>query len=348
VSPGSLLVRGLGARLGGFTLGPIDLELPVGAHLCIVGPSGHGKSALLWALAGVGTVDGAIALGGTSWTGLRPEARSVGLAPQDALLFPNRDVAGNIGYALRESSRTRGLELARTFGAEALLDRRTSQLSGGEAMRVALARALGRDPALLLLDEPLSAIDEAGRPPLQTALRMLRGTRTIVQVTHDLDEAASLATHLGVLLHGRLAAFGTVDDVLQRPPSPEVASFLGVENLLAGRFTPASEDASFFTCAGQTLHVLAHASGSGYVTIPERAVIVALESTGGISARNAIRGTIRAITTDREGARVTLSGAVTLTARLERESVTALGLSVGMEAFAVVKAAQVRVLASGG
>ena len=348
MSPGSLSVLGLGARLGAFTLGPIDLQLPAGAHLCIVGPSGQGKSALLWALAGVGKVEGEVSLGGVRWTGLSPEARSVGLAPQDALLFPHLDVAGNIGYALRGEGKAQVLALARTFGAEALLGRRPAQLSGGEAMRVCLARALARDPALLLLDEPLAAIDEAGRPVLQAALRALRGTRTIVHVTHDLDEAASLATHLGVLLHGRLAALGTVDEILLRPPTPEVAAFLGVENLLAGRFSPGSEDACTFTSAGQTLHVLARASGAGYVTIPERAVIIALSSSKGLSARNAVAGTISAITTDRGGARVTVEGKVRLTARLERESVTALSLAVGMQVFAVVKAAQVRVLASGG
>lgn len=343
-----LTVKSLRARLGSFELGPLDLEVPGGAYVAIVGPSGHGKSALLWALAGSGPVEGAVRLGDSDWSRLSPERRSVGLAPQDALLFPHLTVAQNIAYAIPAERRGRTLELARTFGVEGLLARRTLALSGGEAMRVALARALGRDPGLLLLDEPLGAIDEASRGALQATLRRLRGSRTILHVTHDLDEAAALATHLGVMRQGKLVAFGPAEEILLRPPSAEVASFLGIENVLAGCFEPHGEDAALFTIGEVTLHVLTPAKGAGYVTIPERAVMLALDATAGLSARNTIPAAVQAITFDRQGARVTVSGAVTLTARLERESVEALGLAVGTRLFAVVKAAQVRVMASGG
>jgi len=338
-------VRGLRARFGAFELGPLDFEAPEGAYIALVGPSGHGKTSLLWALAGGAAAQGELRVGDRYWSGLPPEKRSAALVPQGGLLFPHLSVAGNIGYACGNKA-GRVSALAKDWGISHLLERRPSSLSGGEAMRVAIARALAREPALLLLDEPLSAIDEAGRAPLLTKLRGLRGTRTVVHVTHDLDEAAALASHLGVLREGKLAAFGTVDEVLLRPPTPAVAAFLGAENLLAGEFVLHGDDASLFRVGGLELHVLARASGEGYVSIPERAVMISLEPPHEVSARNLIAATVADIVLDRSGARVELSGAVRLHARLERQSVAALGLAPGKSVFAMVKSAQIRVVAA--
>ncbi|MBS2031027.1 MAG: ABC transporter ATP-binding protein [Deltaproteobacteria bacterium] len=335
-------LQGLRTTLGAFTLGPIDLDAPAGAYVALVGPSGHGKSSLLWTLAGAIDSQGLIQIGDLDVSALPSNERRVGLAPQGAQLFPHLTVAANIAYGARGSLQLK--TLAETWGVAQLLDRRAPTLSGGEAMRVSIARALARDPALLLLDEPLGSIDEAGRAPLLANLRALRGTRTVIHVTHDLDEAASLATHLGVMRDGKLVAFGTAEDVLLRPTSVDVAQFLGVENVLAGNFTPHGEDACLFRTGELELHVLARANGPGYVSVPERAVMISLETPQHVSARNAIPASVVGVTFDRAGARVELAGAVKLFARLERESVTSLGLEPGKRVVAVVKSAQLRVV----
>jgi len=337
-----IAVRALRATLGGFTLGPIEFEAPAGAYVALVGPSGHGKSSLLWTLAGAVESRGSIRIGDVDVGAWPPNERRIGFAPQGAQLFPHLSVAANIGFGARDSLQVK--PLAETWGVAQLLDRRAPTLSGGEAMRVAIARALARDPALLLLDEPLGSIDEAGRAPLLANLRALRGTRTVIHVTHDLDEAAALATHLGVMRQGKLVAFGTTDDVMLRPPSVEIAQFLGVENVLAGTFTPHGEDASLFRTGELELNVLARANGAGYVSVPERAVMLSLEAPQQVSARNSIPLSVVGVTFDRAGARVELQGTVKLFARLERESVGALGLEPGKKIVAVVKAAQLRVV----
>jgi len=338
-----IAVRALRATRGRFELGPCSFTAPTGAYVAIVGPSGHGKSSLLWALTGAIPAQGIVQVDDVDWSSLAPERRRCALVPQDGGLFPHLSAAGNMGFALPRGS-PRVAELARSFGVEGLLAQRASQLSGGEAMRVALARALGRDPVLLLLDEPLSAIDEAGRAPLLALLRDLRGRCTVIHVTHDLDEAVGLATHLGVMRDGKLAAFDTCEQVLLHPPTPEVAQFLGAENLLAGVFAPHGPDASTFAVGPLTLHVLARAQGPGYLSIPERAVMLALRAPEGTSARNAVPLAVRSVVIDRQGARVCLEGVISLCARVERESVAALGLVPGAQVVAVVKSAQLRVV----
>jgi molybdopterin-binding protein len=334
--------RGLLARAGAFALGPLELEAPAGAYVAIVGPSGHGKSTLLWALSGSLPCEGELWLGERALHALPPERRGVALVPQGGLLFPHLDVGANIAFGLRDHARVPAL--ARAWGCEHLLGRSAVGLSGGEAMRVALARAMAREPELLLLDEPLSAIDESGRAPLLAALRELRGGRVVVHVTHELDEAVALSTHLGVLREGKLAAFGPTAEVLQRPPSPEVAAFLGVENVLAGEFSPRTDEASTFRSGSGELDLLGRYEGAGFVSVPEAAVMLSLARPTEVSARNALSCTVAEIVTDRRGARVRLEGPLMLWARMERESVAALGLEPGKAVVAVIKAAQVRAL----
>jgi molybdate transport system ATP-binding protein len=228
-----IALRQLSCVRGDFTLGPLDLELPSQAYLAIVGPSGHGKTTLLGCLAGILPASGSIDLDGLALHELPAHRRQVGLVPQGGLLFPHLDVRQNIAYA-GTASREEVEAIARTWECEALLDRHVGDLSGGERMRVALARAMACNPRLLLLDEPLASLDAASRSALRERLLAERGKRAIVHVTHDLDEASALSTHLAVLERGRCISVGATGEMLEPRPSAAVARLLGVESLLGG------------------------------------------------------------------------------------------------------------------
>ncbi|MFO0634607.1 MAG: ABC transporter ATP-binding protein [Nannocystaceae bacterium] len=235
----TLSLRGLCKRHPGsaHAVGPIDLALPSAGYVCVMGPSGCGKTTLLRLVAGLERADaGSVALRGTPIDGLPPEARPTRLLFQSGALFPHLDVAANIGFALTLAGR-RGVALAqrvRELAAmvelpEALLSRTPEGLSGGERQRVALARALADDPPVLLLDEPLSAIDRPQRASLRERLRVLQrqAERLFVHVTHDPDEALALADILVVMDEGRVCAQGPAEALYQRPPDRATARLLG-------------------------------------------------------------------------------------------------------------------------
>jgi len=198
--------------------------------VAIVGPSGAGKSTLLRAVAGLVPAHGVVEVNGRDWSALPAERRSVGFVFQDYALFPHLTVRGNVAFAGPADG------LLEQLGIAELADARPRELSGGERQRVALARALARKPAVLLLDEPLAALDPHTRDTIRGELRAtLRelGLPTIV-VTHDFVDAAALAERVGVLVDGRLVQVGTAEELIAAPVSPFVARFAG-GNVLPGR-----------------------------------------------------------------------------------------------------------------
>ncbi|MEX0659707.1 MAG: ABC transporter ATP-binding protein, partial [Egibacteraceae bacterium] len=237
-----LQCRGVTVHAGGQTvLDDVDLDAPAGLLTVLVGPSGAGKTTLLRAVAGLAPLArGSVTVGGRDLAGVPTHRRAVMVLFQEPRLFDNLDAAGNVAFALRAAGMPRRDRQAR---AEGLLDevgmagfagRRVTTLSGGEQQRVALARALAADPALLLLDEPLSALDPDRRGALRTLLRdtQRRRSLTMLHVTHDQAEAAELGDRLAVLLDGRVVAHGVPDELFERPPTAAVARFLGATNLL--------------------------------------------------------------------------------------------------------------------
>ncbi|HET9208934.1 MAG TPA: ABC transporter ATP-binding protein [Thermoanaerobaculia bacterium] len=249
-----VLVEDLSFAYGqGRVLSGVSLELPDGGITVLIGPSGSGKSTLLQLLAGLlHPTAGRILFDGEDVTGVPTERRDVGVVFQSYALFPHLSVRENIAFGLktgrrrfslrssrrrpsRHSLAARVWDAAALLGLERLLDRRPGQLSGGEQQRVALARAVAPRPALLLLDEPLSALDarlrRAVRTELASLLRKL-GT-TVFYVTHDQEEAMLLADHLVVLHEGRVEQAGQPLDLYRRPATPFVASFLGEASLVA-------------------------------------------------------------------------------------------------------------------
>ena len=235
-------IAGLTVRYGGWTaLERLDLGIGRGELFVLLGGSGSGKTTLLRTLAGfIAPAAGRITLGGRDITALPPHRRPVNTMFQSYALFPHMSVAANVGFGLRRQGLPRAdiarrvAELLALVRLEAFADRRPDALSGGQRQRVALARSLAPRPELLLLDEPLSALDrglrEATRAELVRVQRQL-GT-TFVLVTHDQEEALCMATRIGLLEQGRLAQVGTPTEIYERPVSRSVAAFMGAANIL--------------------------------------------------------------------------------------------------------------------
>ncbi|MDQ1078511.1 ABC transporter ATP-binding protein [Pseudoroseomonas cervicalis] len=295
-----LSLRGLGKRYGGQeVLRDVSLEVPEGSFLTLLGPSGSGKTTLLMAIAGFVAPDaGRVLLGGRDITALPPEQRDFGMVFQGYALFPHMTVAENVAFPLRARGLGRAAQAEKVRGALDLVqlsrfaDRRPAELSGGQQQRVALARALVFDPALLLLDEPLSALDRQLRGELQAELRALqrRIGRSFVNVTHDQEEALGLSDRIAILNQGVLVQQGSPAELYDAPRTRFVAGFLGRTNFLRGVVTAPGEVA-----CGETLLRVARAPFAGPVLLslrPERIRLLA----PGEAADNILAARIEAAT----------------------------------------------------
>ena len=239
----ALDIRALSKRFGSTTaLEGLDLQVRAGELLTLLGPSGSGKTTLLKIVAGFESpTGGRVLLRGRDISRLSPARRGVGMVFQHYALFPHMTVAQNLAYGLKVRRRPRRererrveqlLELVRLEG---LADRYPRQLSGGQQQRVALGRALAYDPEIVLMDEPLGALDRTLRTEMEHEIRRLHrelGT-TIVYVTHDQQEALALADRIAILRDGRLVGLGTPEQLFRRPANSFVAEFFASANLLA-------------------------------------------------------------------------------------------------------------------
>src|ERR1700719_2188879 len=221
----------------------VSLSIERGEFFALLGPSGCGKTTLLRLIAGFETPDnGRIVIDGTDVTAVPPYARPVNMMFQSYALFPHLDVAGNIAFGLKQEGMARQRRAARVAEMLALVQmtgfakRRPHELSGGQKQRVALARALAKMPKLLLLDEPLAALDRKLREETRlelTGIQERLGT-TFLVVTHDQEEALGMASRIAVMSRGRLVQIGRPSDIYERPNSRFVADFVGAVNLFDG------------------------------------------------------------------------------------------------------------------
>ena len=222
----------------------VDLEIADGEFFSMLGPSGSGKTTVLRMIAGFERpTAGTVALGGTDVTGTAPFQRDVSTVFQDYALFPHLSVRQNVEYGLavrkvgRSDRRARAEQALAGVQMAGFGDRRPGQLSGGQRQRVALARALVVRPKVLLLDEPLGALDLKLRQQMQVELKQLQRDVgiTFVFVTHDQEEALTMSDRIAVFNHGRIAQVGTAADVYERPRTEFVAGFVGTSTVLSGR-----------------------------------------------------------------------------------------------------------------
>ncbi|HWO03783.1 MAG TPA: putative 2-aminoethylphosphonate ABC transporter ATP-binding protein [Methylomirabilota bacterium] len=240
--PAAVALHGIAKKFGQFVaLREVSLSIPPGEFVCFLGPSGCGKTTLLRIVAGLERQNaGQVMMAGRDVSGLPPSLRNYGIVFQSYALFPNLTVARNVAYGLETRRMPRGDierrvdELLALVGLAAHKAKYPAQLSGGEQQRIALARALAPSPALLLLDEPLSALDARVRQSLRHEIRALQrrlGVTTIM-VTHDQEEALAMADRIVVMNHGVVEQVGTPVEVYTRPRSPFVARFVGQMNFL--------------------------------------------------------------------------------------------------------------------
>jgi molybdate transport system ATP-binding protein len=351
----------------------IDLTLPlphfalrVAAHLppgvtAILGPSGAGKTSLLESVAGLRRgAAGRVMVGGETLldTGrgvsLPPERRRVGYVPQDAGLFPHLSVLGNVRFGARADGKAVDAAID-TLEIRPLLDRRPDTLSGGERQRAALARALATRPRLLLLDEPLAALDVRLRDRVLPWLLRVRDEWALpcLYVTHNVGEALAAASHVVALRDGRVEAAGQPRALLGTPALASEAE-AGIENLLAGHVVSHDQAGGITrvrTSAGLDVAVTlcAERPAGAPVTLAVRAedVLVGVAPVAGLSARNAYGG--RVLSIERTGVDVTLrcaldAGGVEILARVTPAAVAALGLRPGGPVWLAVKSHSIRLI----
>jgi len=335
-----------------FELGPrIEASIRVADAATITilfGPSGAGKTTILRCIAGLDRLtSGRIVFDGVDWTCVPPQKRPVGYLFQDYALFPHLRVRDNIGYSVKHSSFAVE-QIAATLKVTELLDRWPSELSGGQQQRVALARALARKPRLLLLDEPLSALDVKTREHVRSELvHILRnlGIPAIV-VTHDWVDALTLGDQMLVLSAGRVLQTGPPQDVLTKPEHPEVAAAAGVETVVSGRIQRRDRGVAFMEVGSANL-IAAEPAGNDidfYVCIRGEDVTLEKGRAEQSSARNHLQGRVEQILPAGVLMKVTIDVGFNIVALVTRQAIADLGLVNGSEVFAVFKASAVHLI----
>ncbi|QFT83686.1 Sulfate/thiosulfate import ATP-binding protein CysA [Halomonas sp. THAF12] len=356
----SALTLDVEQRLGDFSLSA-SLALPASGVTALFGPSGSGKTSLLRMIAGLDAPHrGAIRLGDETLVdtarGVRvpPHRRHLGVVFQEPRLFPHYRVRGNLAYGMRGAGRERFDAVVELLGIGALLERFPATLSGGEARRVAIGRALLSEPRLLLMDEPLTGLDGARKQELLDYIARLAGDIDIpiVYVSHDPDELTAIADHLVLLEQGRVVADGPLDALLQRFELTERLGGFDAATLVMAtveEHDPHYALSRLRLADGQRLTLPAVDAAPGTrlrLRIPVREVALALDEPGVISYRNRLRATVEEIGPSRPGQaavelrlRLGEKGAdeQRLRARLTRKSLDEMGLEPGMSVIALVR-----------
>ncbi|MBU8923366.1 MAG: ABC transporter ATP-binding protein [Bacteroidales bacterium] len=368
-----LRVEGLSKSFGSFSMNDVSFDVSEGEYFVLLGPSGTGKTVLLETLAGMMEADdGRITLNGRDITGESVQKRGIGLVFQDQALFPHMTARANIAYGLhgrmagKNAMQARVEELAEEMEISHLLERKPGTLSGGEAQRVALARALGAEPDCLLLDEPLSSLDTGARSRMRGLLRRLnRKKMTIIHVTHDYEEALSLASRVGIMEGGRIVQIDSPERIFRDPGSEFVARFVGIRNFFRGRierqtvadpgdhvsggdFSAGAEHVAaaepVFISDGIKLDILTSLdAGDAVVVIRSEDITVSTEPVSS-SARNVIAGVIVDIAPVRGGIEILIDAGVELAATVTSRSVERLRLEIGTRVFSSIKASAIKVL----
>ena len=323
-----LRVRGAVVRFDGHcALEHVDVQLEAGETLAILGPSGSGKTTLLRVIAGLQALDaGTVSWGDTDLTNAPAHVRDFGLMFQEYALFPHRDVRGNVEFGMRmhgvdaATRANRVDEVLELVGLQDFATRRVSSLSGGEQQRVALARALAVEPRLLMLDEPLGALDRMWRTQLRDDIRRLLREQRIpsIWVTHDHEEAFAIGSTIAIMRDGRVVQSGTPEEVWRRPVDAWTARFLGF-----GPSTTATLDHGVARTAWGDLPAPANgASGAGVIVLrPDAAVLEERGSIGGVVQDVIFEGALVSV-------RIRLNGDARVDVRLPVSAAAPIGTAV--------------------
>jgi ABC-type sugar transport system ATPase subunit len=342
-----LRIEHLTKDLGEFMLRDVSLEVNEGEYLVIIGPTGAGKTILLETVAGIYPPDGgSIRLGETDITDLPSKDRNICMVYQDYMLFPHLTVGRNIGFGLRnrkvppDEIARRIAEVAALFGIDHLLHRYPETLSGGEKQRAAIARALVLEPTVLLLDEPLSALDGQTREKLREELRRLHEVfrTTVIHITHNFEEVFSLADRVAVMKDGEILQTGEPDEIFRQPCNEFVAGFVGVENLFRG-VCRQDGDLAAVEVEGRKIRSTARVrDGAVFVSVrPEDIILSAHPIT--TSAQNSFSGRITGIVHHGAVVKLTVDCGIPFCVAITRQGFDALGVGTGDPVRIAFKAA---------
>jgi len=342
-------VRNLSVDLGEFVLKDITVTINEGEYFIILGPTGAGKTVLLESIAGLYPIkSGQIWLRGKEVTGVEPERRRISIVYQDHVLFPHISVKDNIVFGLRMNKTTAEEQedrlnwVAGLLGIASLLHRRPDTLSGGEKQKVALGRAIVTRPELLLVDEPLSALDPETRENVQQELRQLHRALgiTTVHVTHDFEEAIALGNRIAVIGEGRLMQVGTPEEVFRQPNSEFVARFAMARNIFLGKAERRPNGDTVFKIDGTDFIVAANVDGPHHASIRPEDILISSEPIRS-SARNCFPGTITHVIDRGSTLYVTVSIPPDLSCLVTRHSFEEMGLHEGRRVYVTFKASSI-------
>jgi molybdate/tungstate transport system ATP-binding protein len=341
-----IAIRGLDIDLRDFHLRDVDLEIAENEFFILMGPTGAGKTVLLEAIVGLVPIkSGKIYIGGKDITGLPPEKRGISIVYQDYALFPHLTARDNITYGLhfhkidKRKAQERLAQLIEVLNLSHLQDRLPANLSGGEKQRVSVARALMVEPKVLLLDEPLSALDPGFREEVRGALKRLHRTSsvTFMMVTHDFAEALSLAGRAAVMNNGRIEQVGEIEDIFKRPNSAFVADFVGMKNLFRAEFKGTRALVSDLEIELGVTPINSH----GYIAIRPEDIVISRQRLSS-SMRNALPAAVTAIIDQGFYYEVRAqSGEVTFTSLITKSSLIDLKLRETADVIISFKAAAV-------
>lgn len=335
-----------------FSLKNLSFTVDEGDYYILLGVSGAGKSMVLETIAGLVEPDsGTIIMMGKDITREKIQKRGIGLVFQDHAVFPHMTVKENIAYSLHgihaghQPKKEKIERISEQLSIKSLLPRKPSTLSGGELQRVALARTLIQEPRILLLDEPLASLDVQLRDELRGILRRLnRNGQTIIHVTHDYEEALSLATKITVIHNGVILQTGTPEEVFQQPKSEFVARFTGARNFFRARIIPADQNTFAVINDSVRIRILQTSTeNNGYITIRSEDIVLSLARTD-TSMTNNFEGTVKEIIPSRNGFGIIADAGIPLHAFITAESFSHLKLTEGKKVWISFKASAVRVI----
>ena len=283
-----------------FKINNVSLEVMDGEYFIFLGPSGSGKTMLLELIAGMWTPDsGKIIMNNKDVTRFPPENRGVGFVYQNYMLFPHKTVFDNIAFGLKlrkvekNEIKSQVEELMKLFGIFHLANRLPRTLSGGEQQRTALARALIIHPKVLLMDEPLSALDRITREELIQEFKIIhkKFDITIIHVTHNFDEALQLAIRVAIIKQGTLSQVGSIDEVFRHPKDEFVADFVGTENIIMGVASDGEDSLTFVDTGKIVIESAQNRNGPVHATIRPEDITLSTDKVP-TSARNVFEGHI--------------------------------------------------------
>jgi len=345
-------VKNLSIGIGDFALQDINLNVKPGEYFIILGPTGAGKTVLLESIAGLYPVkSGEIWLEGREVSRIEPEKRNISIVYQDHVLFPHLSVKENILFGLRVRGQHQHEELTNVLnwlsdllGVTHLLERKPDTLSGGERQRVALARALSTKPQVLLLDEPLSALDPETREAVQEELRQLHNRLkiTTIHVTHDFEEAIALGDHIAILGEGEIKQVGTPEEIFSQPNSEFVARFAMTRNIFTGEIIEREDGSTTFGTQGLDLIVVTDLRGNLHASVRPEDILISPEPLLS-SARNSFCGTIANIVNRGATLYLTVKIPPDFICLVTRRSFEEMGLAVGGKVYITFKASAVHV-----